>query len=268
MKKRIYFARHLISHLLVALIAFQFGTMMASTRCVSTPPISTTAFAEFRSNLNMAKLQRRNQDAASASHAAGIEWRKNVSSISGPSAAERKKTAADQFVHHISWVPREEFTKQFDLGIPIENVGAQNKNHSVLLLHTTKSSNQAETRIQDPLEATEQCQDLSIVIIDRKRKKRCIAIMENWGGSSHIYRFWRNPKAKDTSLLPGGRFHSENPGGANRWQKVIANTSCENLCLAILTKLPPLLYVLRDLASSSIHDTKVMETVEKLPESL
>eukprot|EP00980_Cylindrotheca_fusiformis_P002990 scaffold692_cov118-Cylindrotheca_fusiformis.AAC.12 len=140
----------------------------------------------------------------------------NETAIVAP--AELSSKTRKRFVRHMSWIPRENFTEKFDVGIPIEAMGGLNEKHSVLLLHTTTNKHFDEGE-QDPIEATEQCQELSLIVTDRKRTKRCVAIMENWGGSSHIYRFWRDPTSKDSPLAQAGRFHSDKPGGANRWQK-------------------------------------------------
>jgi hypothetical protein len=214
--KTISTIRHLLSHLLVASVAFQFGLMTTSTTCIQ--PASPSPLGNH------------------------LHWQRNRTAWKNKAQSSHQhnrlieKEDTEHSIRSMAWVPREKFSRAFDLGIPIENMGGrQNRNQSIIMLYMGISADTTNqyliNTIQDPIEATEHCEDLSVIITDRKRKKRCIAIMENWGGSPHVHRFWRNPKLEDSSLIHGGRFHSDNPGGANRWQMVsLGSYICHVLC--------------------------------------
>lgn len=231
--KAISVIRHLLSHLLVASIAFQFGLMASSTKCIHPASPSTSGnHLHWHRNTTATKLR-----GLTSQHTLIPAWKNvtNTKKSQSPYPHTRnnrlvEKEDAERSIHRMAWVPRDTFSQAFDIGIPIENMGGrQNRNQSILMMYMGISSDTTNqytiNTIQDPIEATEQCEDLSVIITDRKRKKRCIAIMENWGGSPHVHRFWRNPKSEDTSLTHGGRFHSETPGGANRWQMVSLSSS-------------------------------------------
>jgi hypothetical protein len=231
--KTISIIRHLLSHLLVASIAFQFGLMTASTKCIQPAASPSTFGNHLHRQLNRSVTKLRGLTSQQPLIAA---W-KNMTNTTKSQSSHQHNTDTEHSIHGMAWVPRDKFSRAFDLGIPIENMGGRkNRNQSILMLYMGISPDTTNqyliNTIQDPIEATEHCEDLSVIITDRKRKKRCIAIMENWGASPHVYRFWRNPKLEDSSLIHGGRFHSDNPGGGtNRWQKVSQGSYiCHVLC--------------------------------------
>lgn len=232
---KISLIRQCLTHLAVALIFFQLGTMTTSSNCVSLSP-SAGRSEGWDLKMNRERIRNKTPDSkpgTSVMMSKPLKTTKNT-----PNAVSQTTTSRDNhqlkkdFFQGMAWIPREKFVKTFDTGIAIDNAGG--KNTSVLLLYGNKKSLPGKSgnkndddfvRIfSDPLEATENCDELQVVLTSTKRNKRCISILENWGGSPHIYRFLRWKKGSDELHL-GGRFFDPN-GGAGRWQKVSALFDC------------------------------------------
>ena len=236
---KISLMRQCVTHFAVAVIAFQLGSVITSTsysKCLVFDSTSASASASAATpigrnedwDLQLNRRRIRNNEAVVG---LGSQSGKapSVSASASASLLSGAKLGTKDFLHGLAWIPRSSFVKDFDTGVAIDNAGA--KNSSVLLLYADRksiprassSSNWNHPFVKamsDPLEATENCDELQILLSSTKRKNRCIAIMENWGGSPHLYRFSRYDKdSKRPPLRLGGRFF-DGTGGAGRWQKV------------------------------------------------
>ena len=233
---KISLTRQCLSHLAVAAIFFQLGTMSttttSSTNCVSLGKNTASRSEDWDVQLNQRRIRKSDDSSGpmgySPKHPRVQSWNmQTYGRRQQTTSTPEKSQLIKDFVHGMAWIPRDEFVKTFDTGVAIDNAGVHGKNSSVLLLYANQKSlpkqglvdNQKDpvTMLSDPLEATENCNELQIIIASTKRKNRCIAIMENWGGSPHMYRFLRYDDSKQLRL--GGRFF-DGAGGANRWQKV------------------------------------------------
>lgn len=119
-------------------------------------------------------------------------------------------SASKNFVHGVAWTKQASFQKFFDLGYPLEDIpGSFNDpNQYVLLLYLDQSSRPTDYKAQHDLFrtipnaqlATENCQELQVVIVKQKntryekdmgRHQKCVAIMPHWGPAAHVHRFSR-----------------------------------------------------------------------------
>lgn len=230
---KISLTRQCLSHLAVAVIFFQIGTLTTSSSyCMSFGQTTATGRSEdWDLQLNQRRI-RNSQDRSDQMGSSPVKpVREKLWNMQTYSKRQEKPSSSENsqltkaFLHGMAWIPRDEFVKAFDTGIAIDNAGSQGKNSSVVLLFANQQSlpngwdkHNPVTMLSDPLGATKNCEELQIVLSSTKRKNRCIAVMENWGGSPHLYRFLR---FGDSDLLRlGGRFF-DSKGGANRWQKVV-----------------------------------------------
>lgn len=220
LKIQISLIRQLLTHMSVAVIFFQLGTMTTSSKCLS---LSSNGGRSQDWDLQMNRQRMRNQCEDDS-----VKGAKNKNTVNQQMTSSKGLRLPNDFLHGMAWIPKENFMKTFDTGIAIDNAGLKGQNKSVLLLYADKKSlpnatsdNQNDDfvkMISDPLQATENCEELQIVLTSTKRKNRCISILENWGGSPHTFRFLRWKK-ESNELHLGGRFFDSN-GGAIRWQKV------------------------------------------------
>ena len=254
--------RQCLTHSLVAVIAFQFGLMTISSKCLllehqlhnqHLAALSSAARTEEwdlkmmndRRIQNINNKKRNEQiigNGAISKEASIIDGERIIpTSVSSPSSSSPppeadNNTPVKDFIHGMAWIPRNQFAKKFDVGVALDNLGAKNINNTVLLVYADEKSLPTNTKnnegsrnrhhqsgintMTDPSLATENCDELSIFISRKKQKKRCIAIMENWGGSAHVFRFLRNGVDEPGPLRLGGRFFDGGGGGAPRWQMV------------------------------------------------
>jgi hypothetical protein len=127
----------------------------------------------------------------------------SVSSVEGEQYFPRE---LGKIVTGMARVDRDEFASNFDMGVPLDQSTKGNRN--VLILYnyddSFPSSNlfdkaQAKESHNVPLlsstEATENCENLHVVLTDFTRKRQCIAVMGQYE-SFHIQKWMRLPKEK------------------------------------------------------------------------
>mmetsp|Transcript_44879 Transcript_44879/g.108468 ORF Transcript_44879/g.108468 Transcript_44879/m.108468 type:complete len:566 (+) Transcript_44879:184-1881(+) len=230
---KISLIRQCLTHLAVAVIFFQLGSMTTSSKCLSLGSTAASGRSE-EWDLQLKQRRIRNSDENQREKLENMPkgaiaqkapfFGRQITSSSSSSSSENSMLTKD-FLHGMAWIPREEFVKTFDTGVAIDKAGKTGQNNSVLLLYadhkslpkgSAEQNNNPVKMLSNPLEATERCDELQIILSSTKRENRCIAIMENWGGSPHSFRFSRYDDSNQLRL--GGRFF-DGKGGAARWQK-------------------------------------------------
>jgi hypothetical protein len=98
-------------------------------------------------------------------------------------------------------VNRDEFTKRFDLGVPLDQTQQGNEEILMLYHHPQSLSNVSTTVASDgdqdmPLlsvrDATINCETLKIILTEPNKKHECLAIVGQWE-SYHIHKYMRLP---------------------------------------------------------------------------
>lgn len=175
----------IVSHLLVAIGAFQLGMLASSCN-------------------NDAVLPKQQADGLRGGAADCV-----CDDINNKSPADSKlfpDTFSDVFVG-ASLVGRDEFSSKHDLGVPYDP--STTGNEEVLILYSSASSlpskysdTKARHRLQTlpTSEALENCNVLKVILTQPKKERQCMAIMGQWE-SYHIHKLMRANDVKvDASL--------------------------------------------------------------------
>lgn len=212
--------RQIFTHIIVAAIAYQFGMLMAASNCVpdlcfDSMPDAPILTSPTKTSIEDESIHNKAKTSDNPSH-----------QISHPF---NEYEYTKDFLHGISWVPREKFARNLVVGFPLEkNIRRGNDPQGAAILYTTKDSlpnnythqNDLLKTIDNVDEAVQNCDEVSVIVSDLKRRRRCIALYENWGRSSHIYRFFRDPVGTGR-LRFGSKYDvpkNEDPS-APRWVK-------------------------------------------------
>ena len=208
--------RQIVSHLFVAFIAFQFGLLMAATSSSSS---SSSCIQPYEDIISL--LHARSMPTLLKNTTTTISTR-----IIDKESIDDEFDLTKDFIHGVSWVPREDFARNLVLGFPLETTKKQRHGGGgALILYTTKESRPSNYSLNDDLfktindvdTAVQNCDDLNVIVTDRRRPRSCIAIYENWGSSKHVHRFFRNPP-KTGRLQYGSKYSSpEGVRGVINW---------------------------------------------------
>lgn len=135
----------------------------------------------------------------------------------------RFPTGVSSFAAGMAVLPREEFAKKFDVGVPLDIPNARNE--QVVLLYSGKDSLptsdaektlQATSNSQIPLMdsvdvATENCDMVNLILAQPNDKRQCFAVMGQFR-SYHIQKFMRLPEKAGERLDPSAPLRLVNRG--------------------------------------------------------
>ena len=214
--------QQLLVYIIIALVSFQCGVLI-STRTTTTAsdlchcedasfsPIlkSLNGFSSFSTNSNKKK------------HTSTLSSTSIPSSSPEPSRYQQK---VDGFFHGETWIPRDQFVKKLDLGIPLKR-----ENENVFLMYlseqslpknlegdvpsSTQPTDTSRVLVDD---AIQNCDEVAVVVTNFDLRNKCLAVMRNWGMSGHLHRFIKSKE--DGKMKYVTRFYNTH-NRAKLWQE-------------------------------------------------
>jgi hypothetical protein len=205
--KKLIIGRLVLSHLVVAGAAFHIGVATSASSCYS-------------SILNESPLPLLLHPDRTLARGVTVTAHPSPSSISPVKASiafnatsslseifqkrSFSHSISKDFIHGMVWTPRNEFRQLYDVGYPLEPVmNAKQRRGNVMILYASKearpnSYNTEEyllSTMNDTNMATENCEEIQLLVTDHLPGKKCIALMQHWGPSANVHRFARNHKS-------------------------------------------------------------------------
>jgi len=106
-------------------------------------------------------------------------------------------------------VPRSDFIREFDIGVPWDDVKSEASD--VVLLYSTQSSlpNEPGAHLDSARDATENCDSMKVILTNKGHNNECLAVVQQWS-SFHLHHFLRlKPENSTDENLP--HFRSDYP---------------------------------------------------------